>query len=191
MTSLHAAAQTGQLNVVRWLVRSAHCPINSRNCDGATPIHFAASKGQCIMFNNLMTVLHIHTGQVAILEWMLHHSLASGEERDDYGATPIHDAAENGQLECLHVFYSHSVNLNLKDDDGLTPRYVTDTKLIKIMNVWTKEKLRTLCRDLAKEKTHLECDTFLANPEKQIHKLKQDRLQEASVRKAIHFSHHS
>ena len=62
-----------------------------------------------------------HTGHVAILEWLLHHSLASGVEQDDYGATPIHDAAEQGQLKCLHVFYSHSVNLNYKDCDGLTP----------------------------------------------------------------------
>ena len=65
--------------------------------------------------------LLIFIGHVAILEWLLHHSLASGVEQDDYGATPIHDAAEQGQLKCLHVFYSHSVDLNYRDCDGLTP----------------------------------------------------------------------
>ena len=65
--------------------------------------------------------LNFCVGHVAILEWLLHHSLASGVEQDDYGATPIHDAAEQGQLKCLHVFYSHSVDLNYRDCDGLTP----------------------------------------------------------------------
>ena len=55
---------------------------------------------------------------------MLHHSLASGLEEDEYGATPVHDAAEQGQLECLHVFYNHSVTLTCRDTDELTPRYI-------------------------------------------------------------------
>ncbi len=61
---------------------------------------------------------------MAILEWMLHHSLATGLEQDDFGATPVHDAAEQGQLECLHVFYNHSLDLETRDSDGLTPLYV-------------------------------------------------------------------
>lgn len=54
---------------------------------------------------------------------MLHHSLATGLEQDDFGATPVHDAAEQGQLECLHVFYNHSVDLNQQDSDGYTPMW--------------------------------------------------------------------
>ena len=64
---------------------------------------------------------YISAGHVAILQWMLHHSLATGLEQDDFGATPVHDAAEQGQLECLYVFYNHSVDLNQQDCDGLTP----------------------------------------------------------------------
>lgn len=64
-----------------------------------------------------------YTGHVAILQWMLHHSLVSGDEADDFGATPVHDAAEQGQLESLQVFYEHSVNMEKPDCDGLTPRY--------------------------------------------------------------------
>ena len=73
-----------------------------------------------IPYKSLLIII-ICVGHVAILEWLLHHSLASGVEQDDYGATPIHDAAEQGQLKCLHVFYSHSVDLNYRDCDGLTP----------------------------------------------------------------------
>ena len=81
-------------------------------------------------------------GHVAILEWMLHHSLATGLERDDFGTTPIHDAADQNQLECLHVFYNHSVNLEPKDNEGLTPF------------------------NLAEEKQHFRSMQFLLNPKK-------------------------
>ena len=62
-----------------------------------------------------------YLGHVAVLEWMLSHKLATGLERDDYGATPVHDAAEHGQLECLHAFFNHGVCLNLQDANGFTP----------------------------------------------------------------------
>ena len=68
--------------------------------------------------------LSIYIGHVAILQWMLHHSLVNGDEADDFGATPVHDAAEQGQLESLQVFYEHSVNMEMPDCDGLTPRYM-------------------------------------------------------------------
>ena len=64
------------------------------------------------------------SGHVAILQWMLHHSLVNGDEADDFGATPVHDAAEQGQIDSLQVFYEHSVNMEIPDCDGLTPRYV-------------------------------------------------------------------
>jgi ankyrin repeat protein len=57
-----------------------------------------------------------------ILEWLIHHKLATGLERDDYGATPIHDAAEHGRLECLHVFYNNSIKMDIEDGDGFTPK---------------------------------------------------------------------
>lgn len=73
-----------------------------------------------------------YAGHVAILQWMLHHSLVTGVEADDFGATPVHDAAEQGQLESLKVFYEHAVNLDSQDCDGLTPRYVLFLKLYSL-----------------------------------------------------------
>ena len=77
------------------------------------------------VFQWLLVLLHLNiilSGHVAILEWLLHHSLATGLEQDDFGATPVHDAAEQGQLQCLHVFYNHKIDLNQKDFDGFIPR---------------------------------------------------------------------
>lgn len=56
MTPLHAAAQTGQVNVTHWLVRTAHCPVTSKTCDGATPLHFAAAKGM-VMYVAILTII--------------------------------------------------------------------------------------------------------------------------------------
>lgn len=60
-------------------------------------------------------------GHVSVLEWLLSNNLANGLERDDYGATPVHDAAEHGRVECLQVFYNHSVCLTIQDANGFTP----------------------------------------------------------------------
>lgn len=74
------------------------------------------------MSERLVYEICLLIGHVLILEWMLHHNLATGLERDDYGATPVHDAAEQGHLESLHVFYNHSVKLDLQDADGFKPK---------------------------------------------------------------------
>ena len=61
-------------------------------------------------------------GHTVILEWMLRNSLATGHEQDKFGSTPVHDSAENGQLDCLVVFHTYSVDLSPRDADGLLPR---------------------------------------------------------------------
>ena len=85
---------------------------------------------------------------MAILEWMLHHCLATGLERDDFGSTPVHDAADQDQLDCLHVLYNHSVDLQTTDNEGMTPL------------------------DLAQEKQHIRCIKFLQNPRKSFEEAK-------------------
>lgn len=121
MTPLHAAAQMGHISVIVWLVSSgtrrggalgagpvrdgggdrrgagaqspplsAPPPLSQVSCtdvslsekdkDGATAMHFAASRGHA-----------------KVLSWLLLHG---GEiVADLWGGTPLHDAAENGELE--------------------------------------------------------------------------------------------
>lgn len=93
-------------------------------------------------------------------------------EQDDYGATPIHDAAEQGQLKCLHVFYSHSVDLNYRDCDGLTPLWVNlepmCTCITRMVAMIRDQIFLSFCEhsDFAMEKGHQECVEFLKNPQK-------------------------
>lgn len=65
-----------------------------RDGDGATPLHFAASRG------------HLDT-----VRWLLKHGARLS--LDKYGKSPINDAAENQQVECLNVLVQH----------GTTPDY--------------------------------------------------------------------
>lgn len=54
--------------------------LSERDDDGATAMHFAASRGHA-----------------KVLSWLLLHG---GEiTADGWGGTPLHDAAENGELE--------------------------------------------------------------------------------------------
>lgn len=104
MTCLHAAAQMGHNTVIVWLVRQeggkphlsdpgmtrlsrplpqmsfTDISLADRDGDGATAMHFAASRGHA-----------------KVLSWLLLHG---GEiVTDSWGGTPLHDAAENGELE--------------------------------------------------------------------------------------------
>lgn len=54
--------------------------LSERDQDGATAMHFAASRGHA----NVLKCLLLHGGEIAADHW---------------GGTPLHDAAENGELE--------------------------------------------------------------------------------------------
>lgn len=69
---------------------------NLRDLDGATPLHFAASRGH-----------------LSAVRWLLNHGAKLS--LDKYGKSPINDAAENQQVEVLNVLVQHSSDC-LADD---------------------------------------------------------------------------
>uniref|UniRef100_A0A3B3IAZ1 Uncharacterized protein n=1 Tax=Oryzias latipes TaxID=8090 RepID=A0A3B3IAZ1_ORYLA len=103
MTCLHAAAHMGHQAVVEWLV-SATCTDVGLSCqdgEGATALHFAASRGHCCILDKLLC-------------------MGSKVMEDYWGGTPLHDAAENGELECCKVLLVNGANPADKDIDGFT-----------------------------------------------------------------------
>ncbi|XP_049817267.1 espin isoform X2 [Aethina tumida] len=88
MAPIHAASQMGCLNCVKWMVQDQGVDPNLRDGDGATPLHFASSRG------------HLDT-----VKWLLKHGARLS--LDKYGKSPINDAAENQQVECLNVLVQH------------------------------------------------------------------------------------
>ncbi|XP_008197099.2 ankycorbin isoform X1 [Tribolium castaneum] len=96
MAPIHAASQMGCLNCVKWMIQEQGVDPNLRDGDGATPLHFAASRG------------HLET-----VRWLLKHGARLS--LDKYGKSPINDAAENQQVECLNVLVQHGTTPDYKD----------------------------------------------------------------------------
>ncbi|KAL7891178.1 hypothetical protein AOLI_G00006540 [Acnodon oligacanthus] len=101
MTPLHAAAHMGHHSLVVWLVSYTDISLSSQDKEGATALHFAASGGHHRILDRLL-----HIGSKVI--------------KDHWGGTPLHDAAENGEMECCRVLLNHGVNPLERDVDGFT-----------------------------------------------------------------------
>ncbi|KAM9482728.1 espin-like protein [Clarias gariepinus] len=101
MTPLHAAAHMGHHSLVVWLASFTDISLSSQDNEGATALHFAASGGHC-----------------RILERLLR--MGSKVIKDHWGGIPLHDAAENGEMECCRILLSHGVSPSERDVDGFT-----------------------------------------------------------------------
>uniref|UniRef100_A0A4X2MDR9 Espin n=1 Tax=Vombatus ursinus TaxID=29139 RepID=A0A4X2MDR9_VOMUR len=107
MTPLHAAAQMGHSPIIVWLVSCTDVSLSEQDDDGATAMHFAASRGHA-----------------KVLSWLLLHG---GEITTDlWGGTPLHDAAENGELECCQILVVNGAELHIRDRDGYTAADLSD-----------------------------------------------------------------
>ncbi|XP_073830671.1 espin protein forked isoform X2 [Musca autumnalis] len=93
MAPIHAASQMGCLDCVKWMVQDQGVDPNLRDGDGATPLHFAASRGH-----------------LSVVRWLLSHGAKLS--LDKYGKSPINDAAENQQVECLNVLVQHGTSVD-------------------------------------------------------------------------------
>ncbi|XP_041061557.1 espin-like protein [Carcharodon carcharias] len=107
MTVLHAAAQMGHCALVVWLRSFTDIDVSAQDNEGATAMHFAASGGHAETLDKLIRM------GVRIL-------------KDHWGGTPLHDAAENGELECCQILVMNRVDPTVRDDDGYTAAELAD-----------------------------------------------------------------
>ncbi|XP_060157608.1 espin-like protein isoform X3 [Globicephala melas] len=101
MSALHAAAARGHYSLVVWLVTFTDIGLTARDNEGATVLHFAARGGHTPILDRLLL-------------------MGAPVMRDSWGGTPLHDAAESGQMECCQTLLSHRVDPALRDEDGYT-----------------------------------------------------------------------
>ncbi|XP_037684573.1 espin isoform X5 [Choloepus didactylus] len=151
MTPLHAAAQMGHSPVLVWLVSCTDVSLSEQDKDGATAMHFAASRGHA-----------------KVLSWLLLHG---GEiSADLWGGTPLHDAAENGELECCQILVVNGVELDLRDRDGYTAADLSDynghshcTRYLRTVENLSVEH-RVLSRDPSTELETKQPDSGMSSP---------------------------
>uniref|UniRef100_A0A673TJD9 Espin n=1 Tax=Suricata suricatta TaxID=37032 RepID=A0A673TJD9_SURSU len=151
MTPLHAAAQMGHCPVIVWLVSCTDVSLSERDNDGATAMHFAASRGHA-----------------KVLSWLLLHG---GEISPDlWGGTPLHDAAENGELECCQILVVNGAALDVRDRDGYTAADLSDynghshcTRYLRTVENLSVEH-RVLSRDPSTELEIKQPDSGMSSP---------------------------
>ncbi|XP_050988856.1 espin-like protein isoform X2 [Labeo rohita] len=101
MSVLHAAAHMGHYALVVWLASFTDLDLSCQDKDGATALHFAASEGHHRIVERLLL-------------------MGAKVLKDLWGGTPLHDAAENGELECCRVLLNNHISPLERDSDGFT-----------------------------------------------------------------------
>ncbi|KAI2661248.1 Espin [Labeo rohita] len=151
MTPLHAAAQMGHNTVIVWLMSFTEISLSDRDNDGATAMHFAASRGHA-----------------KVLSWLLLHG---GEiVTDSWAGTPLHDAAENGELECCQILVVNGVDLGIRDQDGFSAADLAEynghqqcAKYLRTVENMSVEH-RVLSRDPSTDLEYKQPDSGLSSP---------------------------
>uniref|UniRef100_A0A8D2J404 Espin n=1 Tax=Varanus komodoensis TaxID=61221 RepID=A0A8D2J404_VARKO len=151
MTPLHAAAQMGHNTIIVWLMSFTDVSLSEQDDDGATAMHFAASRGHA----KVLSWLLLHGGEIAADHW---------------GGTPLHDAAENGELECCQILVVNGVNLGLRDQDGYTAADLADynghvhcAKYLRTVENMSVEH-RVLSRDPSTDLEFKQPDSGMSSP---------------------------
>lgn len=138
--TIHEAAATGAQERVEQILQKDSAAINSYSADGWTPLHLAVFFGRV----NIVHLLHSKGADLNAVSKNdqrvrpLHSALANPNNAAvaqlliDYGAdvtatqaqgyTPLHYAASNGLESIVRNLMARSVDMNVRDLDGKTPR---------------------------------------------------------------------
>jgi ankyrin repeat protein len=103
MQAICTAAEAGDVEQVRALLKQDSRLLNGQDAEGLTPLHYAANDG------------HV---------WVAHLLLTEGAEaspRTSSGLTPLHIAAAQGYAKVAEVLLAHGAEINSQTNDGVTP----------------------------------------------------------------------
>ncbi len=134
-TPLHAAAESGRMNIALFLLGRGAEP-DARNSLKQSPLLYAAYGGytelvdtliargatsdQPDTFGNAPIHYAARQGQTAVVELLLAKG-ASFDGRGRGGRTPLHFAAANGRAEIVKLLAARGAKLDTRDDTGKTP----------------------------------------------------------------------
>ena len=126
---LHAAAFSGNFEMVRILIECDRADINARDRIGWTPLLWASRSP------------HFKDGSV--LRLLLEHG-ADKNLQNQIGWTPLHLASFNGALEVVRLLLEHGADVKAKDKKGKTALQVAvwkgHDKVVKLLRECTRAK---------------------------------------------------
>ena len=135
-TTLHVAASSGHLAVVKYLISELGCnPLIADN-DGLTPLHYACHlditkylisdwncNPQCTdKDGNTPLRCACENGHLEVAKYLITEHKCRPEHGNDDGYTPLHSAAHKGHQDVLKFLISEvNCNPQIPINDGLTP----------------------------------------------------------------------
>ncbi|KAM4698998.1 ankyrin repeat domain-containing protein 42 [Discoglossus pictus] len=142
-TPAHLAAMEGHLHCFKFLLSklsSVTLVLEARNNNGDTPRDLAQRfyKEKIVQYidgveferdhpdeqENLTFPAHVAAfkGDLVTLRKLIESGIININERDDKGATPLHKAAGQGQIECVQWLLEMGADYNITNQAGETPR---------------------------------------------------------------------
>ena len=114
-TALHIAAKQGHVAICQILIDLGEkIDVNAKNSNNSTPLHLACKSGQY-----LVSQLLIRSGGFL-------------NALDDFHNTPLHYAAESGEIKLIKYLFNRFPGLEGKNNQGLTPLSILNSKGIEI-----------------------------------------------------------
>ena len=102
---LHAAAYSGNFEVVRKLIEFDPANINAKDRFGSTPLHLA-SEGRLFKDGSVLRLLLEHGAEINV--------------RDEDGWTPLYVASITGVFEVVRLLLEHGADVEAKNNDDQT-----------------------------------------------------------------------
>jgi ankyrin repeat protein len=135
LTPLHVGTINGNFDIVNWLILNKAKVNISDDAYKLTPFHLAVFFNHSSLVELLMCYCNDFKYKDSFNRNLLHFSVARGDIKtaialcqnvplhstDDMGRTPLHWAAQNGDIECINRLIEVGSLVNTKDRYGDTP----------------------------------------------------------------------
>jgi ankyrin repeat protein len=130
---LFAAADSGDMTLVRSILTEKSYLINDRDDEGCTPLlvtvkkdhlplaQYLVEQGAEVNAHNKWGYSALHFVKSKAMAEFLVSQGAEVNARENYGLTPLHDAVLEGYADIVEFLISRGADVNAVEDKGFTP----------------------------------------------------------------------